>query len=85
MNIELVFKELKKKKKRSKGDKPLDLISFSPSKEQILNKLKEPIKWLRDFINSINKLEADIVKVLGIPSLNIFEITEEYKDILEGY
>lgn len=33
----------------------------------------------------MKKLEADIVKVLGVPPVNIFNLTEEYSTIKIAY
>ena len=82
LKIELKFKENQKKKKKKQDE---DLIYFEPSYEKVREQLKEPIVWLLEFINSMKKLEADIVKVLGIPPVNIFHLTEEYSTIKSAY
>lgn len=75
ITLTMSFKELKKKKKSESKEK---LIYFEPNLEEIKAKFSEPINWIIDFLNSIQTLESDFVKILGLPSQQVFNLDKTH-------
>ena len=76
ITLTMSFRELKKKKK---SDSSEQLIYFEPNLEEIQQKFTEPITWTIDFLNSLQTLESDFVKILGLPNEQVFSLDKDFK------
>ena len=75
----------KRKKDKKQDNKEIDYIYMNPNYDEFYNKLTEPIRWLTNFLNSLDNLEADIVKVLGISPKKIFNLQDSDEVIHSCY
>lgn len=67
----------KKKKEKERKQREEPLMFFEPSFEQLFERLSDPIHWLASFAGSIECLEADVTRVLGVPSYKLLSYSEE--------
>lgn len=94
LEVNLNFKKKKEKRKAGKNEKKEveeldvffgdDAISYEPSYQQVLGVLIKPLEWLVETVNSYDRLEKDLVPLLGIEKLKSYEITLENEWIQWG-
>lgn len=87
LKIEIKCRDIEKDKRKrdKKQDAKDELILMEPSFDEFYEKLTEPIRWLTRFLNSLDNLEPDIVKVLGIAPKKIFNLKDSDEIISSCY
>lgn len=70
-------KEKEKEKNRDKRHKEEALIYYEPSQKQFLESLSEPIRWIANFVSSIDCLEGDVTRIQGTPMYKLVSFKDE--------
>ena len=63
------------KDKEEESDDDGELIYFSPSYDKVIKGLSKPIEWLVELVNTINKLEPDLIPFLYLPKTISYPLT----------